>query len=327
MRRNAHAGKWLSGGFSLNVFTPDELDEIHLATLEVLHKTGLFVEDEEAIEVFHGGGAQVDRKKKVVKLPSYLVEDAIRSAPSKVCLAGRNPKHDFVLESNRVGFTNFGEGVLIYDAYSGKLRGTTKQDVADSAKVVDYLSDIDVYERAVGAHDVPMATVQLHNAEAWLSNTSKHGFMGSGDGYLSEKLVDMTAAIVGGRDKLREHPIISFVTCPVSPLKLVKDTCEIIMAGARNGIVVNVLSMAMAGGSSPATLAGTLVDHNCEVLGGIVIGQLACKGTPMVYGSSTTAMDLRLAAASVGSPECAMISAAVAKLARFYSLPSWVAGG
>jgi trimethylamine--corrinoid protein Co-methyltransferase len=38
-------------------------------------------------------------------------------------------------------------------------------------------------------------------------------------------------------------------------------------------------------------------------------------------------MDLRLGTASVGTPECAMINAAVARLARYYSLPCFVAGG
>ena len=327
MKRNLHAGKRQSGGLGLKIFTDDELYEIHLATLEVLQKTGLFIEDEEALEILDGGGAIVDPKKKVVKFPPYLVEDAIRSAPSKILLAGRNPKNDFIMENNRIGFTNFGEGVFIVDPYNGKLRETTKADVANSAKIVDYLSELDVYERAVGASDVPMETVQLHNAEAWLANTSKHGFMGSGNGYLTKKLVKMAAAIVGGKDKLRERPIISFITCPVSPLQLIRDCCEIIIESARSGMAVNILSMAMAGGSSPVTLAGTLVDHNAEVLGGIVLNQLTCKGAPVIYGSSTTSMDLRLASAAVGSPECALINAAVAQLSIYYLLPSWVAGG
>jgi trimethylamine--corrinoid protein Co-methyltransferase len=84
--------------------------------------------------------------------------------------------------------------------------------------------------------------------------------------------------------------------------------------------------MAMAGGSSPINLAGTLVTHNAEVLAGLTLAQLTEKGTPVVYGSSTTAMDLRFASASVGSPECALINAGVACLARYYLLPSWVAG-
>jgi trimethylamine--corrinoid protein Co-methyltransferase len=327
MKRNLHAGKISSGGVGLRFLTDDELYEIHLATLEILQKTGIFVEDQEALEIFDGAGAVIDPQNKTVKIPPHLVEDAIRSAPSKLLLAGRDPRNDIVLESNRVGFTNFGEGIMVIDPYTNELRETTKADVANTAKIVDYLSDIDVYLKAVGAHDVPQTVAQLHNAEALLPNTAKHFFIGGGNRSILKKLVDMAAAVVGGMDRLRERPILSFVTCPVSPLKLIRDSCEIIMGAARSGIAMNILSMAMAGGSSPVTLAGTLVTHNAEVLGGLVLSQLTCKGAPVVYGSSTTAMDLRLATAPVGSPECAMINAAVAQLARYYLLPSFVAGG
>ena len=83
MKRNLHAGKKQSGGLSLNVFSDDELYEIHLATLEVLEKTGIFVENPEALNIFDGCGAVVDKKNKIVKIPPYVVEDAIRSAPRK----------------------------------------------------------------------------------------------------------------------------------------------------------------------------------------------------------------------------------------------------
>ncbi len=98
------------------------------------------------------------------------------------------------------------------------------------------------------------------------------------------------------------------------------------MGAARHGIPNNVISMAMSGASSPVTLAGTLVTHNAEVLAGLTLAQLTERGAPTIYGSSTTAMDLRYAAASVGSPELAMISAGVAQLAQRYLLPSFVAG-
>ncbi len=325
MRRNLHAGRSRSEGVQFRVLTDDDLADIHLGTLEVLERTGVFVEDEEARELFHGAGAVVD-ERGVVRIPPHVVEEAVRTAPSKVLLAGRNPRNDLVLEAGRVGFTNFGEGVQVVDIDSGEVRVPTKQDVADTAKAVDYLPNVDVYERALIASDVDQEAAPLHQAEAWMTNTSKHGFMGSGNGYLSEKLLDMAGAIVGGRDKLRTRPVISFITCPVSPLKLVRDSCEIIMTAARGFVPVNILSMAMAGGSSPVTLAGTLVTHNAEVLAGLTLSQLTRPGAAVVYGSSTTAMDLRLASASVGSPECGLINAAVAQIARFYLLPSWVAG-
>jgi trimethylamine--corrinoid protein Co-methyltransferase len=327
MQRNFHTGKRCSQGFSLSSFTDDELDEIHLSTLEVLEKTGLFVETDEALDAFDDAGAEVDRNSRLVKIPPYLVEDAIRSAPSKIILAGRSPDQDKVLESGRVHFTNFSEGIEVVDPYTGERRIPTKADLANAAKLVDYLSDIDVCEKAVGASDVSQQTVSLHNAEAMLTNTTKHCCVGPGNGFLLKKLVEMAAAIVGGLKKFRERPILSFTTCPVSPLTLIRDCCEIIMESARNGAVVNILSMAMAGGTAPVTLAGTLVTHNAEVLGGITLNQIVAKGAPVIYGSSTTAMDLRLGTASVGTPECAMISGAVARLARYYALPSYVAGG
>ena len=326
MKRNLQAGRLRSGGLSLNVFTPEEIEDIHLATLEVLDRTGVFVEDEEALDILDGGGARVDKAKRSVRLAPHLVEDAIASAPPSFVACGRKPERDYLMGLGRVGFTNFGEGIQLVDTYSGELRPPTKKDVGDSARIVDALDDVDVYERALGAHEVPQDAAALHNADAILRNTSKHAFIGPMNGFLLRRMVALAAAIVGGAEALRERPIISSVTCPVSPLKLVRECCEIIIESARSGIACNILSMAMAGGSSPVTLAGTLVTHNAEVLAGITLSQLTAKGAPVVYGSSTTAMDLRFAAASVGSPECALISAGVAQLARRYLLPSWVAG-
>ncbi|MGD9181507.1 MAG: trimethylamine methyltransferase family protein, partial [Desulfobacterales bacterium] len=199
-------GKSRGPGFSLSALTDDELHAIHLATLEVLHQTGLFVETREALDVFDGAGAEIDPKNKIVKIPPYLVDDAIRSAPSKIILAGRDPKNDKILEADRVHFTNFSEGVQVIDPYTGERRTPTKADLANAAKVVDYLSDIDVCEKAVGACDAPPETIPLHNAEAMLANTTKHCCVGPGDGFLLKKLVEMAAAVVGGLKKLEERP-------------------------------------------------------------------------------------------------------------------------
>jgi trimethylamine--corrinoid protein Co-methyltransferase len=326
MRRNPRAGARASGGLRLEVFSGDELQQIHSATLEVLSRTGVFVEDEEARDIFAAAGAEVDRDTRVVRLPAHVVSDAVRSAPSSLALCGRDPDRDVVLEDGRVGFTNFGEGIQVVDPYGGELHESRKQDVADCTRIIDALPEIDVVERPLGAHDVPPDTAPLHNAEAIFANTTKHATIGPLTGFCARKMIDMAAAVAGGREALRRRPLLSFLTCPVSPLKLVADACRIIIEGARAGVPVNVLSMAMAGGSSPVNLAGTLVTHNAEVLAGITLAQLTARGAPVIYGSSTTAMDLRFASASVGSPECAMIGAGVACLARFYLLPSWVAG-
>ena len=327
MKHNLQADIQPNGGLSLNILTDDQVNKIHLGTLEILDKTGVFVEDEKALDCLESGGARVDRKSKMVQIPPHLVEEAIRSAPSKVILAGRDPKHDIVLEGNRVHFTNFSEGVKVNDLQTGENRTPVKKDLADSARIIDYLDEVDFCEKALGAHDVSQKTVPLHNAEAYLTNTTKHCAFGPGNGRFLNKILEMAALIIGGFKKLKERPIVSFTTCPVSPLNLVTECCDIIMESARNNVVCNILSMAMSGGTAPVSTAGTLVIHNAEILSGITLSQLTRKGAPVIYGSSTTAMDLKLAAATVGTPECALISAAVARIAKRYLLPVYVAGG
>lgn len=327
MRSNVLAGIAKIEGMGLNMFSVEELDAIHYATMEVLQQTGIKVPSREAREIFAAGGCRVNHDTYIVKIPQYIVEEAVRTAPSTVYLAARDPKNDFVLEGKRVGFINFGEGINVIDPFTREYRPTTKKDVGDITRFCDAMNEMDAVLRPVAPHDVPAEVASIHNAEVIFNNTSKHVFIGADGGRNFKKIAEMAAAVVGGMDKLRERPIFSCNVCPTSPLELVDKCTEVIIEGARTGIAVNVLSMAMAGATAPITLGGTLVTHNAEVLSGVVLSQLTCKGAPVIYGSSTTIMDLRFTTAPVGSPELAMINAGVAKLAQYYLLPSWVAGG
>jgi trimethylamine--corrinoid protein Co-methyltransferase len=327
MRRSIRAGKFKTGGITFSVLSESDMDRIHAATLEVLWQNGVYVEDEEALEVFDGGGATIDPKTKIVKIPSYVLEEAVSSAPETVILAGRNPDHDIVVDMNRVLFDPFGEGILMVDPQTFELRSTTKADLAESTRLMDYLENMDICHRIMGSLDVAQEVASAHNAEAMLLNTTKHCFIGPQSGYLAKKILEMTAAVVGGKDKLTERPIMTFGTALVSPLRMIKDFCQIVMTTARSGLPVEILGQGMAGGSSPITLAGALVTHNAEVLSGVVLSQLTQKGAPCFYGSSACSMDLRYGSAMVGNPETALLSAATAQLARKYLLPSWIAGG
>ena len=326
MKRNPQAGVRRTVGLRLDVFSDADLDDIHRGTLEVLERTGVFVESDEALDVLADGGCRVDRETKTVKIPPHVVEDSLRAAPSTVRLAGRVPENDVVLEGGRVGFTNFSAGIMVKDPRTDEYRKSTTQDVADLARMTDYLEAIDTYEHAVEGRDGPEATLAVRDAAIALKNTTKCVGTGAMSTYDVDAIVRMGATVAGGEDELRARPLVYFCECPVSPLKITKDAAEVIMASARHGIPNNVISMAMSGASSPVTLAGTLVTHNAEVLASLTLAQLTARGAPTIYGSSTTAMDLRYAAASVGSPELGMISAGVAQLAQRYLLPSFVAG-
>ena len=325
-RRNIYAGNTTMGGFGLTVFSNDDLERIHNATLEVLWYEGIKIQSDIALEIYHGGGCTVDKKNQRVYIPAHVVEDCVRSAPSTVLLAGRDPKNDIVLGGSRVNFCNFSKGVNVVDPYTGELRISTKQDEANVSILVDYLDQYDLLDVAVEARDIDPKTTNLEAYEAMVSNSTKHSSQSPHNVEEAQKLIDMAAIVAGGKENLRKRPITSATVCPSSPLSITHETCEPIITYAKNGVPLTVLSMAMAGGTSPVTLAGTLVTHNAEVLSGIVLAQLTSKGAPNMYGSSTTIMDLRSASASIGCPELGMISAAVSRMAQFYNIPSFVAG-
>lgn len=330
MRRNAQAGIARTAGWGLTGLSEADLDDIHLATLEVLEKTGVLVEgDKEALDIFADGGCRVARETSHtgnVKIPPHIVGEAIASAPSKVILCGLDPAHDVVLEAGRVTFTNFCEGIMVNDPETLEHRPSTKADITAVARVVDYLDDIDVHTVAVGASDVPAQAAGIHNLEAALGATAKHVGISAVGRAETETMIAMAAVVAGGADALRERPIFSVGGCPVSPLRLPSDFTGMTIAAARAGVPNTILTMAMAGASAPVSLAGALVTHNSEILAGVVLAQLTEKGCAVIYSSSSTAMDLRLGACTVGTPELALLSAAVAQIARRYQLPSFVAG-
>jgi trimethylamine---corrinoid protein Co-methyltransferase len=315
-----------TGGFGFNVFVDDEIEKIHLATLEVMRTTGLYVGSDEALDILEGGGAIIDRKTKIAKFPAYLVEDCIRSAPPKIVQYGRDDEHDVFLEGKRVNFCTFGQGVNIMET-DGTVRPSVNEDVGKAALLTDAMDEVDVCERSLTAGDAPDNIAPVYEAEVVFANTSKHTVYGPGNGWRADKIIKMAQAIVGGEDELRERPILTINCSPTSPLTLDVNCCSGVMTCARAGVPCNLISMVMAGASGPITLAGSLVTHNCEILGAIVLHQLTCKGAPVIYGCSSLGFDLKLTTTPVGSPECGLLNAAAPVLAQKYMLPSFSAGG
>ena len=327
VKRNQYADFQATSGLGLNFMSPEELRMIHYASLEVLRKTGIKVNNAEARAMMAAAGAWVNEETKIVKFPEFMVEDAINNAPSSINLYGRDPKNDLILESKRVHVSTFGQAVSIMDINTGKIRDTTKQDAAEQALLTDALDNIDICERSITAWDVPDFSAPLHEAEVLFANTTKHAIFGPGNGLRATKIIEMAAAVVGGLDKLKERPILTCNCCPTSPLLLEDDACTGIMACARAGVPCNSLSMVMSGASGPITLAGAMVIHNSETLASLILHQLTAKGAPFICGGSSLMFDLKDMVTPVGSPECALFNAAMPQMAQMYMLPSFCAGG
>ncbi len=318
-----------SGGAGLKLFTRDDMDTIHFSTLRILEKTGLIVESREAAEIFHGAGCRVmeNHDHFRVWIPQYVVHDCLAGAPHSIVFHGRRRQDDYEAEPGRVGFATFGECINVIDPVTRECRPSTKKDCGEVSRVIDALPEMAITLRTVCSGDQYPESQAVHNFETMLNNSSKHLFLGVINRRNLEKMVEMAHVVCGGEEAYRQKPIFSACLCPTSPLTLVKDCCEAIITCARTGTGMQVIPMCLSGGSSPATVSATVLQHNCEELSALVLAQLTARGTKFTYGSCSTIMDLKTGNSVVGAPEYGMINAGIVQMARYYQLTVWCGGG
>jgi trimethylamine---corrinoid protein Co-methyltransferase len=324
--RRAYKPARHSGGVTLSMFSEVDLDDMHIATAEVLERAGVAVESDEACDIYADGGCRVDRETHIVRIPQEAVAKALSTTPRSFRMFARDPERDVLIEPDRTVISPFAEGLMVNDLESGENRIATKQDNADINKVADALEQIDIGGVHVTPRDMPEATATVHALETAFSNTTKPLVSGMPSKEQVELAHKMCVAVCGSEDEAHGRPLIVFAGCPVAPLTMTAEWTEGVVAAARHGYPINSTSMGMAGGSTPITLAGTLVVQNAEELASLVLTQLVNPGNAFFYSSSTCSLDMRWGTATVGTPEMALYQAGTAALARYYGVPSWTAG-
>jgi trimethylamine--corrinoid protein Co-methyltransferase len=306
----------------------EEVERIHEASLQVLERTGIQVLPSECREILKRAGARLDREQNRVFIPRSMVEDALSTAQESVLLCGRDPRHDITLGGTRVHMGTGGAAVKVLDLETRQVRESTLADVANIGRLVDALDNIHFYLRACVARDIPTELLDINTYYAAMSNTTKHVTGNCFSVRSARDVIEMAAMVAGGREPLRERPIISFITCwTVSPLRYAPETVEVLTEVVRQEMPVFLSSAPQAGATSPAALAGTLVQINAEELSGITYTQLVKPGTPVVLGYVPSVSDLRSGNFVGGTPEFALMNAAVAQLGQFYNLPVYDSSG
>jgi trimethylamine---corrinoid protein Co-methyltransferase len=307
---------------SLNILSGDDIRQIHAATLEVIESVGVRFPSQKALDILASHGARVDQAKMIAFIPAPLIEKALATAPSSYTLDAMDPGLDLPLDGNHSYLATDGCGVEILDPYTGELRRSTKQDVSDIAQVADYLEEISFHWVPLSAQDCPPESRSLHELEAIWKVSGKHV---QTETIVTEAemhaAIEMASVLVGGRDELRKRPVLSITQCTTSPLGQDGGSLEAGLVAAQAGLPVGFMTMASAASTGPATLAGTLVVGNAEVLAALALMQLASPGCPVYYAAAQTATDLRTGAYTGGGPADFLFGAATNLLADFYNIP------
>jgi trimethylamine--corrinoid protein Co-methyltransferase len=307
----------------LQVLSPDDVQQIHQATLDLIENVGVRFPSERALAILHAHGATIDRETQIARIPGHAIEEAMNQAPAGYTLCAReDPNLDFPLDGRHAYLAVDGTGIEVLDPYTGEKRVSTKQDVASAMRVADYMEEIALVWPPVSAQDCPEETRGIHELEAVWNNYAKHAQTETlVTAHEMKAAIEMAAAIVGGRDELRRRPILSIMQCTISPLAHDGGSLDAALVAAEAGLPVAFMTMASCGFSGPAALAGNLTVGNAEVISALALMQMAYPGRPVYYAAAQTAMDPRTGAYTGGGPEDYLFGAATNHLADFYGVP------
>jgi len=312
-------------GVRFQILSDEDLDRIHWGTLHILEKVGVQVDSVACRKLLKDNGCEVDEKTRIAKIPSHLVEEALSKKKTSITLAGRNPKFDAKLDMNHSYMTANGNGAVAVEFETGERRPSTKADLAKSSRIIDYLQNIHIHWPMVSSTDQHPSVVHLHDLDASLNNTEKHVMYETGVTISDAKhLTEMGYVAAGGEKEYRRRPLTSCLQCTYAPLQHDAGVMDASLEFAKSGVPLVFFGMPQPGATGPATLVGSLVVGNAEVLSALTMTQLSTPGAAVIYGMGNAPLDMRTTVRAGGSPEHAISSAIATELAHWYGMPSCV---
>ena len=299
--------------------TKHQVEQVHEASMRILATVGIDFRYVPALEVLRKGGARIEGER--VFLSAHLVEAQIRKVPTEFTLYARNPDFDVVIGGDQMVLAPGYGAAFVTDLDHGRREGTLK-DFENFVKLTDASPYQDVCSgMVIEPTDVPHEIRHARMIYTAMKYSAKP-MMGSAMGVQGARdSIQMASILFGSRQQLSQTPRMISILCSLTPLVYDERMLGAMMEYARAGQPQLISSLAIAGATAPATLAGTLAVQNAEVLAGIVLAQLIREGTPVVMGGASSSADMHTGALSIGSPEMALSTAATAQMARFYGLP------
>ncbi|MCL5257075.1 MAG: trimethylamine methyltransferase family protein [Chloroflexi bacterium] len=308
------------------LLSDSQVEDLHLATLEVLKRTGVRVFEEEALDLLRRGGADIS-DGNLVRIPSHLVERAIRTAPKSITLYTRDGKPAISAQGTNVYYGPSVSSAYFLDPYSQERRQPTKEDVANVAKLCDALPNIDFVMGMVVVADCPLGLADREEFEAMVLNTNKPLVGWAYDAEGAKDIVEMGVAVRGSLEDLQRKPFFVMLADPTSPLSHSQAALQKFLYMADKNLPSLYLSNPMQAASSPATMAGSIVVSNAEMLSGLVLCQLKREGAPFFYSGLPLPLDLKTTVIAQASPEGRLTIGGCAEMAQYYHLPTFGVGG
>ena len=304
----------------LDMLSESFIDQIVSEALDVLGKTGVLIENDEALRLLANAGC--DCKGQTVLFKETLVRESLKTTPHSIEVYDRSGDLTMNLEGDAIHFDPGSGALTILDPVTLEERDPVTRDLVRFAVLTDALPNIAAQSTEMISTDVPEAMQDRYRLYIGLQFCKKPVVTGTFALESFEIMKDMLVAVRGSESALKEKPLAIFDCCPSPPLKWSNLTCQNLIDAAKAGIPAELISMPLAGATAPVTLSGALVQLTAENLSGIVIHQLAHPGSPIIFGGSPAAFDMRKGTTPMGAMETMMINAAFVQIGKHLGLPT-----
>ena len=304
----------------LDMLSESFIEQIVSEALDVLGQTGVLVENDEALRLLADAGCEC--KGQTVTFKENLVEESLKTTPHSIKVYDRSGDLAMNLEGDEIHFDPGSGALRILDPVTLEEREPVTKDLIRFATLTDALPNLAAQSTEMISFDVPEAMQDRYRLYIGLQFSKKPVVTGTFALESFEIMKDMLVAVRGSEESLREKPLAIFDCCPSPPLKWSNLTCHDLIDASKAGIPAELISMPMTGATSPVTLAGALVQLTAENLSGIVIHQLTHPGSPIIFGGSPAAFDMRKGTTPMGAVETMMINAAHVQIGKHLGLPT-----
>ena len=291
--------------------------------LDLLSTLGLSQPVPSMVDCVVAKGGQLTPDGRLL-FPKALIEDVIANARRDIVLHGRRPGLEIEPVGDGVYVGSGGASPSIVDLESGRCRPATARDLYDAARLVDALDNIHLFSRSLVARDArgPLQ-LDVDTAYACLAGTAKHVCVSVSEPKNVRAIADMCATIAGDWARFVEAPFLTVMVCHVvPPMRFAEEACDTMERAVRLGIPIQIISAGQAGATSPATIAGSLVQAVAETLAGLTFAWLVDPRASAIFAPKPLVADLRTGAMSGGGGEQAVVMAAAAQMGRYYDLPT-----
>ena len=308
----------------VSVLTKEQIATIHQASLTVLHRTGVVIPHKQVLDMFADHGADVNHEKEWVRIPPDLVEYLLGKAKKQYTLYGRDMEKTAPFGLGKRNYQSSSGQALWLDSVGQKRRYSSLKDVSVAARFADALDCITIVGPMADPHEIPVNYRCVAVLAEMLKNTTKPLAPWFHDRASAKYIVELLIALRGDKDKAANFPVCYPFLEPISPLRFPANGIDLLFETSRIDLPVSVGPMAQMGLSGPATIAGTMVQENAEILAGICVTQLIKPGLPVCYGGICHAFDMATTQVVFSGPEQAIFGAAMTQMGKYYGLPVYV---